>query len=426
MTRRVVQLMLALVLAAGVAGQASAAEKVKPKGPAKKPGLAAPVRYDLLYQVRLPVFADILVEKFQQWAERQLRQKPGERDEDFALRKLLGDNSQQAVIRAIRQLDELSVGWRIDRQAKRTFVDLQATALPGTPLASSFSQAGQLKTAFGGFRLPGAVFQAHWVGKAQDVDAAASAKFVDQLRQKVLKDLQRQGGSEDEKRILNDLANQVLDVLRDTAASGRSDGAVSVLVTPQAATLIAGVYVANAMKLQDVARTVGQFLREHHPAFSGLKLDAETFQGVTLHTLPLPLPPLGGQEKARQVLGDSPEVVLGFGKEAMYVAAGKHAVQRLKEALGRSATPATPPAPAEVWIALRPVAEFLAELGRPQQQEHARQALELLDRAKGKDHLRVVVRTTDRGARLRIEAEQGVLEVVRAIRPDIGRFFLGD
>ncbi len=426
MTRRILQLALAMLLAAAVAGQALAAEKVKPKAPAKKPAPVAPIRYDVLYQVRLPVFADVLAEKFQQWVQRELRQKPGERDEDFALRKLLGQNCEQAVLRALRELEEVSVGWRIDRQEKRTFVDLRAIALPGTALASDLAQARELKTAFGGFRTPGAVFQAHWVGKAHGADAAASAKFVDLLREKALKDIDREGASEDEKRIRKELANQVFDVLRDTAASGRSDGAVSVVVTPKAASLIAGMYVADGMKLQDVARKVGQFLRDNHPLFSGLKLDAETFEGVTLHTMPLPLPPVGDQEKARQVLGESPELVLGFGKQAMYLAAGKNAVQRLKEAIGRSATPVVPPAPAEVWVALRPVAEFLAEMGNERQKQHAQQALELLGRAEGKDHLRLVVRTTDRGALVRVEAEQGVLEIVRAIRPDIGRFFLGD
>jgi len=57
--------------------------------------------------------------------------------------------------------------------------------------------------------------------------------------------------------------------------------------------------------------------------------------------------------------------------------------------------------------------------------QDSEQALEWLGQAKGKDHLRAVVRTTDRGVMLRIEAEQVVLELVRAIRPDIGKFFLG-
>lgn len=425
MTRRIVPLLLALVLAAGVAGQASAAEKVKPKAPAKKPGPAAPIRYDISYQVRLPVFAEVLAEKLDQWAERELRKKAGERDEDYALRKMLGENFRQSVGRALRELEEISIGWRIDREEKRTFVDLRALAIAGTPLASSFSQARELKTAFAGFRLPGAVFQANWVGKALEGDAAASAKFVEQLREKAMKDIDRQGASDDEKRIRKELANQVFDVLRDTAASGRSDGAVSVLVSPQGASLIAGMYVADGTKLQDVVRKVGEFLREHHPAFSGLKLDAETFEGVTLHTMPLPLPPLGDQEKARQVLGESPQAVLGFGKEVVYLAAGKNAVQRLKEAIRRSATPAVPPAQAEVWLALTPIAQFMAELGNDRQRQHAQRALELLGQAKGKDHLRLVVRGTDRGAMVRVEAEQGVLEIVRAVRPDIGKFFLG-
>jgi len=426
MFRRTVQLCLALVLAAGMACQLSAAEKVAPQGPAKKPAPAAPIRYDVLYQVRLPVFADALLEKFEQWAERELRQKPGERDEDYALRKLAGEAFQKGLSRTLRDLEEVSLGWKIDRQAKRTFCDLRITAQPGTALASGLAQARELKTALAGFRLPGAVFQAQWVTrKLYPEDAATAAKFVEQLRQKAMKDIDRQGASEDEKRIRKELANQVFDVLRDTAASGRSDGAVSLVIGPKAATLLAGCFVADGLKLQDVARKVGEFLRDNHPAFSGLKLDAETFEGVTLHTMPLPLPPLGDQEKVRQVLGESPEVVLGFGKEAVYLAAGKDAVQRLKEAIRKSATPVAPPAPAEVWLALTPIAQFMAEMGNDRQKQHAQQALEWLGQAKGKDHLRAVVRTTDRGVMLRIEAEQGVLELVRAIRPDIGKFFLG-
>ncbi|MCR4414751.1 MAG: hypothetical protein NUV77_20230 [Thermoguttaceae bacterium] len=423
MRKPLIVALLALTLGLGACCRAQAADDAKPAG--KKPGAPA-ARYDVLYQFHMPTFAEWIVGAVEKAAAKEFgRQKSGESDEDYAIRKQFGENLKSGVVQAIKDLDDVSLGWRLDRNEKRTYVDLTFTAQSGTPLAQRFAQAKSLKTGFAGFRLPGAALRAHWVGQAPQAEAAASAKLVQMLREKELKKLDREGVSDDEKRIRKDLLNQIFDVLRDTAASGRSDGALSLAASPNGATLVAGGYVADGAKLQNVVRTVGEFLQNNHPAFSSLKLDAEQFEGVTFHTLAFPAPPVGDRDQFVRAFGETLDVVLGFGKEAVYLAAGKDAMKTLKEAIRKSATPAPAPNPFEVSLALKPVAAFVGAFGRDHEKGVAQMVTATLDRAKGKDHLRLVVRTTERGATVRFDVEQGILELIHAAHPRVGAFLLG-
>ncbi len=423
MRKPLIAALLALTLGLGACCHALAAENAKPAG--QKPGVPA-ARYDVLYQFHVPTFADWIVGAVEQAVAKGFgRQKSGESDDDYAIRKQFGENVKAAVVQAIKELDDVSLGWRLDRSEKRTYLDLTFTAQRGTPLAQRFVEAKSLKTGFAGFRLPGAALRAHWVGRTPQAEAAASAKLVQMVREKELKKLDREGVSDDEKRIRKDLLNQIFDVLRDTAASGRSDGALSLAASPNGATLVAGGYVADGAKLQNVARTIGEFLQNNHPAFSSLKLDAEQFEGVTFHTLAFPAPPVGDHDRFVRIFGETLDVVVGFGKEAVYLAAGKDAMKTLKEALRKSATPAPAPNPFEISLALKPVATFVGAFGRDHEKGAAAMVTAALDRAKEKDHLRLVVRTTERGATVRFDVEQGILEVIHTAHPRVGAFLLG-
>ncbi len=394
-------------------------------GKAQRAADVAPAaeRYDLFYQVHVPMFADLVVGRIQEFAKKELEhRKPAESEEEYATRRQFGEAIAGWASRAVKDMDRLSVGWGLDRRAGRSYLDLTLTALVGTPWAGRFAAMGEVKTSFAGFRLPGAAVIAQGAARNPPNETSALVKAVQAAREREIKKLEKESVSDDEKNLRKDLINKLFDAARNTVASGRRDFGLSLVLGPKKVTLVSGAYVADADKLESVFKTLGGFLQASNPVFSSLAMDVEKYEGVNFHTLLFPPPDGGPREKFVEMFGESLEVVIGFGKEGVYIAAGKDAMKSLKEAIHKSATPAKVELPLEVSIALEPVAEFIAVVGKEQMKGPAGQVAELLRAAGGKDHLRLTARPVPGGATLRLDAEEGLLKVISAANPQARDF----
>lgn len=427
MRKRSVQIVLAWALAVGMSSWCVAAAPKAPKAKQPKPVKAASAapEYDVLYQVYVPTFAETIAAAIKEGIQKDLaRQRPLEPDQLYALRKQVGQGFLESVPRAVKEVENFRLGWRLDRAEKRTYLDLTLTALPGTGLAREFAKLSGLKTAFGGFAAPDAALAAHWTGQMPAADAARAARLVETGRDKAIRKIGDEAISDDDKKVRKELANKLFDVMRDTAASGRSDGALSLVVRPEEVRLLFGAYVADGAKLESVVKPVAEFFQTRHPLLAGLKLDADSAAGVNFHTLDLPAPHDRNREKFIQVFGESLQVVVGFGKEAVYVAVGRDALKSLKEAIQKSATTSAA-GPFEVSLALKPVADFIAAIGKEHEKDQAKKIADVLRAAGGKDHLRLSVQPIERGATLRLDAEEGVLQLIGTVSPKAKAFLLG-
>jgi hypothetical protein len=316
----------------------------------------------------------------------------------------------------------LTLGWRLDREAGRSYLDLSVTALAGTPLAERFAALGELETSFAGFRLPGAALIARGTSRNPSSGASALVKVIQAARDREIKKIDKETVSDDEKTLRKDLLNKLSDAARATVASGRRDFGLSLVLSPKKVTLVSAAYVAEAGKLESVFKTLGGFLQVSNPAFSSLALDVGKYEGVSFHTLFFPPPDGAPREKFVEMFGESLEVVIGFGKEAVYFAGGKEAMKSLKEAIQKSATRARPESPLEISLALKPAAEFIAVMGRERDKGPASKIAELLGTASGKDHLRLTARPVPRGVTFRLDVEEGLLRVISAVNPQAREF----
>ena len=207
--------------------------------------------YDVFQQIRIATFADLIIEKIQDGAEQELAQrKPGESSADYEIRQKFTQALVRSLNRMFGDVENLQLGWRLDRQQKRTYIDLNVNARRSSQLAERVSQLADQKTQFGGFLLDGAVLKANWMGQLASEDAAAYAAVVDAVRDKALQDIEAASVSQEEKAISNELTRQLYDVLRTTTASGRSDGALSLRIDDFRLTLVMGSYVADGKQLE--------------------------------------------------------------------------------------------------------------------------------------------------------------------------------
>jgi hypothetical protein len=129
---------------------------------------------------------------------------------------------------------------------------------------------------------------------------------------------------------------------------------------------------------------------------------------VTFHTAAIPLksPP----DEAKQLLGESLQVVVGTGAKSVYVSLGKDAEALLKKVIDTSlADKNTELPPGQITIAVTPIVETVAAL---QDNAQVKSMLDALKQSGGKDKILIRSVPIERGGLFRIEFEAGVVRVI--------------
>jgi len=145
-----------------------------------------------------------------------------------------------------------------------------------------------------------------------------------------------------------------------------------------------------------------------------LKLDAGKCKGVNLHTVSIPVPQdAPDRDNAVKLIGQPLEIVVGVGKQSVYVSAGRDAMKALRGAIERSADGAEKLAPMKVSVAVGPIAKFIEAVGQhAPERERAAKVAEALEKMSGQDHVKLEASSIDRGVQLRLEIEPDVVKLI--------------
>lgn len=380
---------------------------------------------DQEYDLAVSALIKNVPQMYRQMVEAQLRagvemglpRMPGESDDEYAARVNLTKQMLQQMVTMINELDELVLGFAVDRQAGTAYLDVQITALPGTKTAQQFSEMSAAKTDFAGFNLPGAALTANVAGTLTDADVAQAKAGLTQLRSNAMAELNKQGLSDEELKVATQLLGDLLDVLERTIESKRSDVGAAVLLNPGAVTFLAGGAIAEGNKLESVVKQLAQMATAEEPDLANaLTLDAETHQGVRFHSLNLPTAAL--DPEAARLFGQTLEVVLGISDNSVYLAVGSNAASTLKQVIdGSKAAPGTDVPPMRISLALTPLAQFVTQVsdeGEPAKQI-AGMVAGMLAQAGGKDHVTITTTPVANGSRTRLELEEGLLKVLGSL-----------
>ena len=348
-------------------------------------------------------------------AQQDLQRHAGETSDEQAARKIVSERIVRGIARAIDEIDQLTIGWTLDQKSEKTYLDLVATALPGTQAAHDFAALSQAKSDFGGFLLPDAMLSGNWTATSSTADAAELAKVTDLIRKKVLDNIEQQHQADDKAATGRKLVNQVFDVIKATVAAGRSDGGLTVIANPDALTAVAGGVIAEGDKLNQTFKDLVAAVGDENPGiFSLVKLDAGEHKGVKFHTFSFLFSPSDEtQEKLGKMIGDSIEIALGIGPKSVYIAAGRAPMDLIKTVVNKSGELASQTVPPlRITLDAEKLAKLLAVVGKEEDRAKAAMAADLLAKSAGKDHVTLVASPVDNGVRLRLELEPGLLKAL--------------
>lgn len=378
-------------------------------------------KYDLAVRASIqnvpPALRQELVEQLRVGAEAGMPRLPGESDEDYDVRQGVTRQMIQQLDAMVGDLDEVLLGWAIDRQTGTSYLDLQVTAVAGSKTAAQFAQAATAKTNFAGFDLPGAALKANSAGALSDSDVAEAKKAIADVRPKALEELKNQGLSADELKLASEVLSSLLDVVEKTIENKTVDGGMALLLKPGALTFVAGAAIADGAKLETMLKKLAAETQKKEPEIAKLlTLDAETHQGVRFHTLAIPTAQFD-DEVAVKLFGENIDVVVGISETSAYLSVGRDAASTLKQVIDQSkAQPDKQIPPMRISLAAGPIAKFVAEITEDEMgKQMATMIGAMLEKSGGKDHLTLTSKPIPNGAAVRLEVEEGLLQVIGSL-----------
>ncbi|MBN1908363.1 MAG: hypothetical protein JW818_01365 [Pirellulales bacterium] len=386
-------------------------------------------QYDLAVQIHVanlpPKVHEFIAARLER-AEERMPPIQGENAVQREQRRRVIGAIAKAILTAARDLDQFTVGWVLDDETGRSVVDISVTAQPDTPTARHFAHLRGAQTRFAGFRLPEAMVTGSWACNRSTANPSVVDLVFAMLDQQAERDINAKTPDADRANDKKHLAKLLFGIARGMVLGDRVDGAVTLIVQPEAATFLTAQYVADMTKLEGFLKLLVETATKYKPELAKqIHLDADEFQGVRLHTASFPVPPKA-KDRARVVrlVGETIDVVVGVGDENVYVAVGRDAMKTLKRAIAASAQQGPQPAVPLQWsVSAAEIAEAAAALGRPKDRDRAALVAKALKKTNGKDHLNVSVVPIDRGLCARVELEEGLLQIPPLLRsplpPDV-------
>ncbi len=366
---------------------------------------------------------DMAIEQIKIGFEQSLEQQlSGADDAQIQAQRKLSQASIESLIQLLREADEVMLGWSIDPTDQSTFIDISSTAVAGTNLAQRMAVLQDSPSDFGGFVLPDAAIQLHVNVQMVQQDIDQLLNMLSVMQQQAAEELDDDENlSDDERAAAKEVVGDLFQILSATFRSGRMQGGGALLLAPQSLTLVGGGRVADGKAVEQLLRKVND-LAKSEPGFSGIQFNADQHGKVQLHTMSIRVPE--DEPQVRSVLGDQLDVVFGIGTDRVYVALGKDAKATLKGAMDASQAAAQQPLPpGQMQIALTPIVQFAQSVSP---QESIQQMSQALAQVNGKDKVRIVSRSIERGYVSRITLEEGSLRLIGiAIKSAQQAFFGG-
>jgi hypothetical protein len=352
---------------------------------------------------------------FMEFAAAQQKQQAG----DNPLSELNEKNMEQQIAtieRLLKEADQITIGWKIDRGAKDTYLDFGVTAVPGSQLANELAQMANVHTNYAGFIMPDSAVTMSFCGKNSQENIDQTLATLEQLKAKGSDAIDKDQDIPDNKRdSVKKVLNEFLDVAESTVKSGTSDGGAVVQMGAGKFQAAAGGFVSDGAALEKAVKDL-LALAKDEPEFEShatVKEDMETYKNIKFHQITVKLPEEAGDD-AKKIFGDSVDVYFGTGPTSVYIAAGKGSLDLTKSVIDRSAAePNKAVQPMQMSIALTPIADFVGSINE-QNAEHAEAFKKVLAEAPGKDHVTVNAKIISNGMSYRIKLEEGVLKAIGA------------
>jgi hypothetical protein len=326
------------------------------------------------------------------------------------LQENLGRQSIENLNQFMEDTDEVTIGWGVNKEDGKTYLDFSLTALEGTKLAEQVAASTSAKSNFTGFLLPDAAATLHFSSSIAGQEKMQMLEMLKVLRTSAGEELDNDTDIPNDqlRKLAKEVIDSLVDVLDATIDTGTVNGGAAVVLNPESVQFVAGGFVADGNAVEMELKKLVQLAKE---ADAGAELESVNFNAskhrdVNLHTFSVPIPE--DEQDARRMLGDRLNVVVGTGPQSAYVAFGKNCTELLKKVIDASAQETAAP-PMAFTISVGKILEFATTL---EADPIVAAMAESLKDAAGKDKVSITAKGFDRGIRYRFQIGEAVLGLI--------------
>lgn len=340
-----------------------------------------------------------------------LQPQENEDDEAFQQRKKLAQQQVDTMIASFNDLENFTVGWSIDRANKQTHVDFSMTAVPGSKTAGQLALMKDLTSQYGGFFNPKGLLAMSTASKFSPDDAQQGRQQLEAARAQLTKELEKstEFPSDEAKAAVTSLIGDMFDLANGMLESGKTDLAASVLGAGPF-TLVAGGHVGDGANLPQLVDKIAN-VAKIEGLLAGFEKDVAQQDGIAFHKITLKAPTGDDAEKVARVFGPGDiQLILGTGKDRVYLGAGADALKHLQAAIEQSKAAASQPVmPVHVSLSLAAILKAAAYV------DDTNAGLALLGgmlEQSANDKVQLTYQAAENSVTMRLEAQEGVIQVL--------------
>lgn len=383
-----------------------------PKNPAKLLG-TLPDDYDLAVQLNVQnvpaMYKQLAVGALKDGFEKGMKQNDGEDDATYKSRRQFGEHTMEQITSLIDEVDHITFGFAIDEEDGGAYFDTSMNVVPGGKLAKQFAEAkkNDKPSKFAGFADPDAVANVHFHTPVMAEDAKMMLTAINAARPEAAKKIDESNDlNDDQKKSVKGMVNDLFDVVEATINGGQFNGGFGMWGEGPFDMAAGGLFV-DAKKLEAIVKkAVDMFGSEAD--FPKVKLDAANHEGVSFHTLSVPID--DGDDDTRRVFGEKVNLALGFGTAAAYIAVGENPIKLLKGLIDDSKKSDDDLPPAQIQVKLGPIVKLGAEAAN--KNDPAAQLMSKLLSESDDDHVSIVSDFIENGSMVRFEIEEGLIQAI--------------
>jgi len=349
-------------------------------------------------------YRDLAIAQIREGVEMQLDNLP--ESEDTESQKKMIENAIKQYEDLFTGLDKLTIGIGVEPDNQKVVIDSNMTSVPGTKLARQMDMLNDLKSRFGGFLMQNAAVTMHGMTKVLPEDAESGATNFESLIPQILKAVENEDKLDaNQKAVTTRIAKSVLEVVKETIATGEMDMGMSVLLDDSFAA-VGGIAVSDGAKVEAAVKEAAESVKDDKVTF---ELGADQHAGVRMHKISIATDP--DDEEAQKYIGESLNLTVGVADKSVYVAAGDKGMEYLRKAIDASASVAGKNVlPMRMRVSVGEIMKFVKQF---EDNDAVAAAVDELEKAGAEQGVIMVVgKPIPGGAQYRFEVREGVLKAI--------------
>jgi hypothetical protein len=345
----------------------------------------------------------------------------GDDSPEAMLQRANFEYSMESIEGLINDTEEVVAGLNIDADGKRIYVDIKFVGTPDSDLARQCKTMAEAPPSrFGGFVNDSASLNFNFCGKFGEKELVQFQTMLDEVGEAAKKGLSDEVEAErmtgDEADSLTKVLENLIEVARDSFATGVVDGGGALVLSDEDANFAFGMQAVNASKLESSLKELAQ-MAEAKDAPMSFNFDASNENGIRYHEMEISVPE--DEEEARAIFGDALKVTVGIGEDVVYVAGGKDPKKLLADCIA-GAAPADMPC-TQFNLHLIPLLRFASSFQDSQELQMVADALP----ETGDDRIRMTAKMIENGQLIRLEMQDGIVEIFGKVGQAMGGGFGG-